>query len=75
MDAEDLAKVALTAIDDWLDQEIVGLEGEEELVYLYKGDAEAKIATFTKPCFRILKIPRKRIHKSRGKRPTAKNPL
>ena len=27
MDAEDLAKVALTAIDDWLDQEIVGLEG------------------------------------------------
>ena len=25
MDAEDLAKAALNAIDDWLDEEIVGL--------------------------------------------------
>jgi hypothetical protein len=29
MDAEDLAKVALTAIDDWLDEEVVGFEPEE----------------------------------------------
>ena len=29
MDAEDLAKAALSAIDDWLDEEIVGFEGEE----------------------------------------------
>ena len=26
MDAEDLAKAALGAIDDWLDEEIVGFE-------------------------------------------------
>ena len=31
MDAEDLAKAALVAIDDWLDEEIVGFEPEEEL--------------------------------------------
>jgi len=29
MDAEDLSKVALTVIDDWLDEEIVGFEPEE----------------------------------------------
>ena len=29
MDAEDLAKAAVSAIDDWLDEEIVGLEPEE----------------------------------------------
>ena len=29
MDAEDLAKAALKAIDDWLDEEIVGFEPEE----------------------------------------------
>jgi len=29
MDAEDLAKVALTAIDDWLEEEVVGFEPEE----------------------------------------------
>jgi len=29
MDAEDLAKAALVAIDDWLDEEIVGFEPEE----------------------------------------------
>ena len=29
MDAEDLSKAALTAIDDWLDEEIVGFEPEE----------------------------------------------
>jgi hypothetical protein len=29
MDAEDLAKAALQAIDDWLDEEIVGFEPEE----------------------------------------------
>jgi len=29
MDAEDLAKAALSAIDDWLDEEIVGFEPEE----------------------------------------------
>ena len=29
MDAEDLAKAALSAIDDWLDEKIVGLEPEE----------------------------------------------
>ena len=29
MDAEELAKAALTAIDDWLDEEIVGFEPEE----------------------------------------------
>ena len=28
MDAEDLAKAALSAIDDWLDEEIVGFERE-----------------------------------------------
>ena len=28
MDAEDLAKAALGAIDDWLDEEIVGFEPE-----------------------------------------------
>ena len=28
MDAEDLSKAALTAIDDWLDEEIVGFEPE-----------------------------------------------
>jgi hypothetical protein len=28
MDAEDLAKAALSAIDDWLDEEIVGFEPE-----------------------------------------------
>ena len=30
MDAEDLAKAALSAIDDWLDEEIVGFEPEED---------------------------------------------
>ena len=30
MDAEDLAKAALSAIDDWLDKEIVGFEEPEE---------------------------------------------
>ena len=29
MDAEDLAKAALSAIDDWLDEEIIGFEPEE----------------------------------------------
>jgi hypothetical protein len=29
MNAEDLAKAALCAIDDWLDEEIVGFEPEE----------------------------------------------
>ena len=29
MDAEDLSKAALTAIDDWLDEEIVGFVPEE----------------------------------------------
>jgi hypothetical protein len=29
MDAEDLAKAADVAIDDWLDEEIVGFEPEE----------------------------------------------
>ena len=29
MDSEDLAKAALIAIDDWLDEEIVGFEPEE----------------------------------------------
>ena len=29
MDAEDLSKAALTAIDDWLNEEIVGFEPEE----------------------------------------------
>ena len=29
MDAEDLAKAALSAIDDWLDEKIVGFEPEE----------------------------------------------
>ena len=29
MDAEDLSKAALTAIDDWLDEEIVGFDPEE----------------------------------------------
>ena len=29
MDAEDLANAALGAIDDWLDEEIVGFEPEE----------------------------------------------
>ena len=29
MDAEDLAKAALGAIDDWLGEEIVGFEPEE----------------------------------------------
>ena len=29
MDAEELAKAALKAIDDWLDEEIVGFEPEE----------------------------------------------
>ena len=29
MDAEDLAKAALSAIDDWLDEETVGFEPEE----------------------------------------------
>ena len=29
MDAEDLSKAALTAIDDWLDEEIVGFEPED----------------------------------------------
>jgi len=29
MDAEDLTKTALSAIDDWLDEEIVGFEPEE----------------------------------------------
>ena len=28
MDAEDLVKAALGAIDDWLDEEIVGFEPE-----------------------------------------------
>ena len=28
MDAEDLAKAALVAIDDWLEEEIVGFEPE-----------------------------------------------
>jgi len=30
MDAEDLPKAALSAIDDWLDKEIVGFEEPEE---------------------------------------------
>ena len=29
MDAEDLSKAALTAIDDWLEEEIVGFEPVE----------------------------------------------
>jgi hypothetical protein len=29
MDANDLAKTALGAIDDWLEEEIVGFEPEE----------------------------------------------
>jgi len=29
MDAEDLAKATLSAIDEWLDEEIVGFEPEE----------------------------------------------
>jgi hypothetical protein len=29
MDAEDLAKASLDAIDEWLDEEIVGFEPEE----------------------------------------------
>ena len=29
MDAEDLSKAALGAIDDWLDEETVGFEPEE----------------------------------------------
>ena len=29
MDAEDLAKAALSAIDEWLDEEIVSFEPEE----------------------------------------------
>ena len=29
MDADDLAKAALGAIDDWLDEEIIGFEPEE----------------------------------------------
>ena len=29
MDAEDLAKATLSAIDDWLDEEIVGFEPEQ----------------------------------------------
>ena len=29
MDAKDLAKAALGAIDDWLDEEIVGFELDE----------------------------------------------
>ena len=33
MDAEDLSKAALTAIDDWLDEEIVGFEPEGGLVF------------------------------------------
>jgi hypothetical protein len=31
MDAEDLSKAALTAIDEWLDEEIVCFEPEEGL--------------------------------------------
>jgi len=34
MDAEDLAKAPLKAIDDWLDEEIVGFEPEEGVVHL-----------------------------------------
>ena len=34
MDAEDLTKAALSAIDDWLDEEIIGFEPEEGLVVL-----------------------------------------
>jgi hypothetical protein len=29
MNAEDLSKAALTAIDDWLEEEIIGFEPEE----------------------------------------------
>jgi len=29
MDAEDLVKAALSAIDEWLDEEIVGFEPDE----------------------------------------------
>ena len=36
MDAEDLSKAALTAIDDWLDEEIVGFEPEEGVVHLHE---------------------------------------
>ena len=32
MDAEDLAKAALGAIDDWLDEEIVGFEWREVML-------------------------------------------
>ena len=38
LDAEELAKVALEAIEDWLDEEIVGFEGE-------KGRGDAVILT------------------------------
>ena len=38
LDAEELAKVALKAIEDWLDEEIVGFEGE-------KGRGDAVILT------------------------------
>ena len=32
VDAEDLTKAAVSAIDDWLDEEIVGFEPEEGFV-------------------------------------------
>ena len=38
LDAKELAKVALKAIEDWLDEEIVGFEGE-------KGRGDAVILT------------------------------
>ena len=35
MDAEDLSKAALTAINDWLDEELVGFEPEGEGTQAY----------------------------------------
>ena len=45
MDAEDLSKAALIAIDDWLDEEIVGFEPNESYqVILVFGRASSSIA-------------------------------
>ena len=36
MDTEDLANAALTAIDDWLDEEIIGFEPEQGIFAPFK---------------------------------------
>jgi hypothetical protein len=46
MDAEDLSKSAITTIDDWLDEEIVGFEPDEGCYLNLKDSPKKRVTSF-----------------------------